>query len=310
MEVTAVSAGFAWLSPGTQRLLPYRHAENQALHEALHSHVQRLTRAGNHRTALEACKVLYSLDPDPDPMHCLLLLDYLCVRASQWAYLQRLYAALEAGGTGVHELPSLQFGTALAAYLQESAPPGPGAPPAPSEAGHEGASARLRHAILMHPRQVVVLLQRCAVLDSDVLTHPLFTDAADAPLFRTLFEIYADRNHELWRRPDVVVWLRAAIARALQDLRGDGALAVRLQVNRRAIHQRPCMRPYAAATADAVLGRVEHLPEDEPEGAAAGPLVPARLRRLVWCPRNPVLLFFATLLPWNTLAVILHNNRS
>eukprot|EP00667_Euglena_gracilis_P006646 EG_transcript_6703 len=310
LEIVANSAGFPWLSPARQRTIPHAHsAENRLLHEALWRHVHALSRSGCHRTALEVGKVLYGLDPDRDPMHCLLLLDYLCLRAAEWQYLQHLTAALEAGGSGVHALPGLQFGGALAAYLAEvSARGGLVAEGYGGDARHGESLAALTAAILTHPMQVTVLLQKLDVLDSDVLTHSLFSEPPDSALFQNLLEIYADRNAELWKRKDVVAWLLSGVHAAVRELQGDAVRSTRLKANRQAVCRRPCFQPYGTATSDAILGRVVRLPDDDGPPDAAHPPHPLRvLQRLVWAPRNPLLLFLASLLPWNTVAAMLHH---
>ena len=62
--------------------LDYGQEENRGLFTALFRHVQALSRRGCHRTALECAKLLLALEPE-DPMGCLLLADYLALRAGR-----------------------------------------------------------------------------------------------------------------------------------------------------------------------------------------------------------------------------------
>lgn len=43
-----------------------------------------------HRTALELCKVLLSLDPEGDPLAMVLVLDLYALRSRQFAWLLRV----------------------------------------------------------------------------------------------------------------------------------------------------------------------------------------------------------------------------
>eukprot|EP00669_Euglena_mutabilis_P014746 TRINITY_DN9934_c0_g1_i1.p1 TRINITY_DN9934_c0_g1~~TRINITY_DN9934_c0_g1_i1.p1 ORF type:complete len:159 (-),score=33.95 TRINITY_DN9934_c0_g1_i1:92-526(-) len=136
------------------------------------------------------------------------------------------------------------------------------------------------------------------------MAQRLFTDNP-APLLRTLYEVYTDRNAELWKRKDVAAWLRSGVRMAIRMTVDDPARAAESQATRSTLHQLPCLQRYAGASSDAVLGRVVRLPEDEgPADVDPGARHP--MRRYVWAPRNPLLLFLATLLPWNTLESILH----
>ena len=69
-------------------------------------------RRGCPRTALELCRLLASLDPAADPLHALLHLDYLALRASEPAVVLTLPAALPAHSLPLY--PSFAFSTALA----------------------------------------------------------------------------------------------------------------------------------------------------------------------------------------------------
>ena len=53
-----------------------------------------LGRKGCSRTALEICKLLFSLDPLDDPYGALLRIDYYAVRARETDYIRKLIKAL------------------------------------------------------------------------------------------------------------------------------------------------------------------------------------------------------------------------
>jgi len=59
-------------------------------HEALFRHIDSLSRRGCHRTALEFCKLLLSLEPDVDPMCVMLCIDYHALKSGESAFLLQL----------------------------------------------------------------------------------------------------------------------------------------------------------------------------------------------------------------------------
>ncbi len=75
--------------------LPYRQWENRALYLAIYRHMIGLCERGCYRTALEFSKLLYSLDPNEDPMGMLLYIDCIAIRAKQYDYLISLYDAMK-----------------------------------------------------------------------------------------------------------------------------------------------------------------------------------------------------------------------
>ena len=87
-------------------------AENRPFFDALKRHAFGCARRGCPRTALELCRLLASLDPAADPLHALLHLDYLALRASEPAVVLTLPAALPAHSLPLY--PSFAFSTALA----------------------------------------------------------------------------------------------------------------------------------------------------------------------------------------------------
>lgn len=53
---------------------------------ALFRHLTFVGSRACHRTALEFCKLLYSLDPEADPVGVLLLVDFYAIRAQQYKW--------------------------------------------------------------------------------------------------------------------------------------------------------------------------------------------------------------------------------
>ncbi|KAI7740975.1 hypothetical protein M8C21_006886 [Ambrosia artemisiifolia] len=68
--------------------LKYEHDTNKPFFTTLFAHMKNMDRRGCHRSALELCKLLISLDSD-DPMGALICIDYFSLRAEEYKWLER-----------------------------------------------------------------------------------------------------------------------------------------------------------------------------------------------------------------------------
>lgn len=71
----------------TKTILPYEFLENRPFYLALNKHCFYIMRRGCWRTALEINKTILRLDPNHDPLFCLLTIDYLAIKAKEFQYL-------------------------------------------------------------------------------------------------------------------------------------------------------------------------------------------------------------------------------
>jgi tetratricopeptide (TPR) repeat protein len=108
-----------WFNITTGRCrLDYGWDPNKPLFVALFNHMQHLYRRGCHRTALEVCKLLLSLDPD-DPMGSIFCIDYFAIRAEQYKWLQRFVREYGADRS-LSLLPNFSYAFALAQFHVEA----------------------------------------------------------------------------------------------------------------------------------------------------------------------------------------------
>lgn len=98
--------------------LVYGWDPNKPLFYALFKHMQHLGRRGCHRTALEVCKLILSLDSD-DPMGALLCIDYFALRAEQYEWFQR-FSREYSSESELPLLPNFSFSLALAQFHIEA----------------------------------------------------------------------------------------------------------------------------------------------------------------------------------------------
>jgi hypothetical protein len=108
-----------WFNPASGKCrLDYSWDANKPLFYALFKHMQHLGRRGCHRTALEVCKLLLSLDSD-DPMGAIFCIDYFALRAEQYQWLQKFVREYGAERS-LPLLPSFALSVALAQFHLEA----------------------------------------------------------------------------------------------------------------------------------------------------------------------------------------------
>ncbi|KAL4419888.1 hypothetical protein ABPG75_006986 [Micractinium tetrahymenae] len=234
LERALYALEMAWhpsFSPAAANMhVPYEEA-NAPLFICLFRYMQSLSRRGLHRTALEVCKLLLSLNAD-DPLGALQTIDYLALRAGRYDFLYRL--AEQHGGDGSAALlPNFVFSQALACWYQEQE--GASSKARSSDAGASGSGGGgseqrlsadlLVKAVLLYPEAVVRLLRELQSKgvgkDADwaaVLRQPLFAQASDggSASLGHLLDLWVERQHLLWKAQPVQDWLRAACRQAAE----------------------------------------------------------------------------------------------
>ncbi|CAG9464200.1 unnamed protein product [Pedinophyceae sp. YPF-701] len=205
--------------------LPASEPTNADWHRAGFLHVQALTRSGCHRTALEACKLLLSLEPS-DPTGLLHgCVDYLAIRAGEGRFLVELASgkALEdvPGVPSVGLLPNFAYSVALAKRNDAVRSGGD---------GQGGADDALLGALALHPAVLPALMSALAGKGvhqdaewKSILAHEFFSgaDHGGCRSLEYLSDIFVERSHPLWRADQVLRWLKRG-ARRLTELADAG----------------------------------------------------------------------------------------
>ncbi|KAM6300611.1 ribosome quality control complex subunit TCF25 [Aegotheles albertisi] len=201
------------LTSGTCRL-DYRRPENRAFFLALFKHLMFLEKRGCPRTALEFCKLILSLDPDNDPLCVLLLIDFLSLRAREFAFLTRLFQEWESH-RNLSQLPNFAFSVPLAYFFLSQQE---GAEPELSQA-RERAARLIQLALIMFPSVLMPLLDHCSVQpDARVASHPFFglnAQISQPPALNQLTSLYVGRTHSLWKDAAVMAWLETNVHEVL-----------------------------------------------------------------------------------------------
>eukprot|EP00118_Oscarella_pearsei_P009265 m.52463 g.52463 ORF g.52463 m.52463 type:complete len:613 (+) comp34210_c0_seq2:12-1850(+) len=185
------------LTSGTCRL-DYRHPENRSFYLALFRHAVSVGQKGCHRTALEFCKLLLSLDPNVDPLCILLMIDLYALRAEEERFLLRLFSEWEPH-RNLLQLPNWAFSIPLAMFVQEK------------YTASQEADKLLQKALIMFPSVLKLLLDKCGlVLNASVMNHPYYSiDSRDTAGLHHLISLFVARNYLLWKVPEVLAWLEA-----------------------------------------------------------------------------------------------------
>ena len=160
------------LASGNCRL-EYKQQENRALFLAIFKHLVYIGQRGCHRTALEFCKLLYSLDIESDPLASLLMMDFYAIRAQEYAWFIDFFNESEPK-KNLSQLPNFAFAISLVHFYQSKADATP----------LDQADEYLQKALLMFPGVLVPLLEKCSIqADSKVSKHSFFS-----PLSPTRYE--------------------------------------------------------------------------------------------------------------------------
>lgn len=253
--------------------LPYVVDENRPLHVALFRYAGLLGRRGVHRTAVEVCRLLISLEPHGDPMGTLLCFDYYCLRSggSETQPVELLLpfiARFEFRDT--LQLPNFSYSTALARRMADG-DSGAGSSESLSVAELQrlvsltdptalAAEQLAVRALALFPSMLPPLLAKIGAASEpaaiSALGHSFFSDSASgaaesssapyASLLARLVEVYVERSAALHKQQ--AGWL------AVQAQRVVGALDAASRADRTAFDDAA-----HAVRVRALVG--EHVPE-------------------------------------------------
>lgn len=98
--------------------LDYRRQENRGFFIVLFKHAQYLEARACARTALEVGKLIFSLDPEGDPLAMMLLLDFYAMRAKQYRWFIQLYQEWENLKCSPNQLPNMAYSYALCWFYE------------------------------------------------------------------------------------------------------------------------------------------------------------------------------------------------
>lgn len=137
----------------------------RALFLALFKHLVFIGLRGCYRTALEFCKLLYTLDFESDPLAVILMIDFYAIKASEYSWFIEFFNALESK-KNLSQLPNMAFAIALAHFYHSKTDPD----------SLVLADEYLKRALLMFPGVLVPLLDKCSIQATNrVMKHEYFS---------------------------------------------------------------------------------------------------------------------------------------
>lgn len=199
------------ISVGTSRL-DYRRQENRAFFIALFRHLNYVGSRACHRTALEFCKLILSLDPDSDPLGILLLIDFYALRSQQHSWLIYLVETWEKT-RNLSQLPNMAYSMALARFYSSK----------PAEDSKEADEA-LQKALIMFPAVLLPLLDKCSIEPAtNVSSSTFFLEAylKQPQALKLLCSLYVGRSFHLWKEASLLPWLERNVAVVLDRVRSN-----------------------------------------------------------------------------------------
>lgn len=129
---------------------------------ALFKHLTFVGQRACYRTALEFCKLIFSLDPENDPLAIVLTIDFYALRSREFDWFLQFVEILD-HERNLSQLPNIAFSKAVALF-QLSDP---------------SSNSVLQDALLMFPSVLFPLLSCCGVEpDSKTQTHSYFSNSS------------------------------------------------------------------------------------------------------------------------------------
>lgn len=204
--------------------LEYSHETNKPLFCTLFSHMKDLDRRGCHRSALEVCKLLLSLDP-ADPMGAIFCIDYFSLRAEQYMWLEQFCDEYQSD-TSLWNFPNFAYSLAICRFYLERESI---SKDAKAELDKETSSGLMKQALMLHPPVLKRLVEKVPLKDQawSTITKNSFFKSEDIgiPSLDHLIRIYVARSYIIWRLPDVQKLLKDSALEVIETLKHDASEA-------------------------------------------------------------------------------------
>lgn len=200
--------------------LEHTHETNRPLFSTLFTHMKNLDRRGCHRSALEVCKLLLSLDP-ADPMGALFCIDYFALRAGEYVWLEHFSEEYQCDDNYLWNFPNMAFSLAICRFFLEREECS-GNNNNEIENQKEASIHLMKQALMLHPPVLKKLVDKVPLKDQawkNVLKHGFFkSEDTGIPSLDHLIRIYIERSYIIWRLPDVQKLLKDAALSAIETL--------------------------------------------------------------------------------------------
>ncbi|XP_073315779.1 uncharacterized protein [Primulina huaijiensis] len=204
--------------------LKYVHETNKPFFSLLFNHMKNMDRRGCHRSALEICKLLLSLDLD-DPVGSMFCIDYYSLRAEEYAWLEH-FSEEYTGDNSLWLFPNFSFSLAVARfYLEQTESSNDGQ----VDARRAGSLDLMKQALMLHPSVLKKLVAKVPLKDrmwTSVVEHSFFrSEELGNPSLDHLITIYIEKSYLIWRLPDLQKLLLDSARLVIETLKDQGSIA-------------------------------------------------------------------------------------
>uniref|UniRef100_A0A5B7CBL4 Transcription factor 25 n=1 Tax=Davidia involucrata TaxID=16924 RepID=A0A5B7CBL4_DAVIN len=197
--------------------LKYGHDTNKPLFSTLFTHMKNMDRRGCHRSALEICKLLLSLDSD-DPMGAMFCIDYYSLRAEEYTWLER-FAEEYRSDNSLWLFPNFSYSLAICRFYLEHEVC---SKETDTEIGKATSTDLVKQALMLHPSVLKKLVAKVPFTDqvwTNILKHSFFvSDQTGIPSLDHLINIYVERSYIVWRLPDLQKLLKDCALLVIETL--------------------------------------------------------------------------------------------
>ncbi|PIN23868.1 hypothetical protein CDL12_03414 [Handroanthus impetiginosus] len=215
----------AWhplFTPSQNCQLKYVHDMNKPFFSSLFTHMKNMDRRGCHRSALEICKLLLSLDSD-DPMGALLCIDYYSLRAEEYSWLER-FAEEYRPDNSLWLFPNFSYSLAICRFYLERDEL---LNNREMDRGKSTSFDLMKQALMLHPSVLKKLVAKVPLKDrtwTTIVKHSFFArEQAGSPSLDHLIAIYVEKSYIIWRLPDLQKFLYESARMVIQVLEEQGS---------------------------------------------------------------------------------------
>lgn len=187
--------------------LKYDHETNRPFFSALFTHMRNMDRRGCHRSALENCKLLLSLDSD-DPMGAMFCIDYYALRAEEYSWLEH-FVDDYGSDNSLWLFPNFSFSLAVCSFFLEQKEE---AKDIEKRIGRASSADLMKQALMLHPSVLRKLAEKVPLKEqvwTTILKHSFFrSEQTGCPSLEHLINIYVERSYLIWRLPGLQKFLK------------------------------------------------------------------------------------------------------
>ncbi|XP_034904218.1 uncharacterized protein [Populus alba] len=193
------------------------HETNKPLFTTLFTHMKNLDRRGCHRSALEVCKLLLSLDLD-DPMGAMFCVDYFALRAEEYAWLEWFSEDYKSDNS-LWLFPNFSYSLAICRFYLEREEP---SKDADTCATKSNSADLMKQALMLHPSVLKKLVAKVPLKDqawTNIIKHVFFrSEKTGSASLDHLINIYVEKSYIIWRLPDLQKLLRVSALQVIETL--------------------------------------------------------------------------------------------